>query len=61
MPQALVDKIGKASTFNQGFATVEYLSSALVDMALHLEPGGVVDPDRFERETLTRIGMPRRS
>jgi peptidyl-dipeptidase Dcp len=59
MPQALVDKIQKASTFNQGFATVEYLGSALVDMALHLQPGGVVDPDKFERETLTRIGMPK--
>jgi peptidyl-dipeptidase Dcp len=59
MPQALVDKIGKASKFNQGFATVEYLSSALVDMALHMDPNGVVDPDKFERETLTRIGMPK--
>jgi peptidyl-dipeptidase Dcp len=59
MPQALIDKIKKAETFNQGFATVEYLSSALVDMALHMEPSGVVDPDRFERETLTRIGMPK--
>ena len=37
MPQALVDKIEKAETFNQGFATVEYLSSALVDMKLHIE------------------------
>jgi peptidyl-dipeptidase Dcp len=59
MPQALVKKIEKASTFNQGFATTEYLSSALVDMALHLQPGGVVDPDAFERETLTRLGMPK--
>jgi peptidyl-dipeptidase Dcp len=59
MPQALVDKIGKASKFNQGFATVEYLSSALVDMALHMDPNGVVDPDKFERDTLTRIGMPK--
>ncbi len=59
MPQPLVQKIEKASTFNQGFATTEYLSSALVDMALHLQPGGVVDPDAFERETLTRLGMPK--
>jgi peptidyl-dipeptidase Dcp len=59
MPQALIDKIDAASTFNQGFATAEYLSSALVDMALHMDPDGVVDPDRFERETLTRIGMPK--
>ena len=45
-------------TFNQGFATVEYLSSALVDMELHMDPNGVVDPDAFERETLARLGMP---
>jgi peptidyl-dipeptidase Dcp len=59
MPQALVDRIQQASTFNQGFATVEYLSSALVDMQLHLRPDGVVDPDAFERETLASLGMPR--
>jgi peptidyl-dipeptidase Dcp len=59
MPKALLDKIQKASTFNQGFATVEYLGSALVDMALHMDPNGVVDPDKFERETLQRIGMPK--
>ena len=59
MPQALVDRIQSASTFNQGFATVEYLSSALVDMELHLRPDGNVDPDAFERETLQRLGMPR--
>ena len=52
MPQALVERIQAARQFNQGFATVEYLSSALVDMALHIRPDGVVDPDAFERETL---------
>lgn len=59
MPAALVDKIKKADTFNQGFATVEYLSSALVDMKLHLDPGGAVDPDAFEKKTLVELGMPR--
>jgi peptidyl-dipeptidase Dcp len=59
MPKALLDKIEASSKFNQGFATVEYLSSAMVDMALHMDPNGVVDPDRFERETLTRLGMPK--
>ena len=59
MPPALIERIHAASRFNQGFATVEYLSSALVDMALHIRPDGVVDPDAFERETLTRLGMPR--
>jgi peptidyl-dipeptidase Dcp len=59
MPAALIEKIEKASTFNQGFATAEYLSSAIVDMMLHMDPNGVVDPDRFEREALAKIGMPR--
>ena len=59
MPAALVDKIKKADTFNQGYATVSYLSSALVDMKLHLDPKGVVDPDAFEKKTLAEIGMPK--
>jgi peptidyl-dipeptidase Dcp len=59
MPQALVDKIQKAQTFNQGFATVEYLSSALVDMMLHRDADGVVDPDAFEKKALAEIGMPK--
>ncbi|WP_235531637.1 M3 family metallopeptidase [Sphingomonas sp. Leaf67] len=59
MPQALVDKIEKSSTFNQGFSTVEYLSSAIVDMALHDRETPVTDPAAFERDTLAQIGMPK--
>ena len=59
MPQALVDKINKSKTFNEGFATVEYLSSAIVDMKLHNRAKPVTDPDAFERETLEEIGMPK--
>jgi peptidyl-dipeptidase Dcp len=59
MPQALVDKINKSKTFNEGFSTVEYLSSAIVDMKLHNRAEPVTDPDAFERETLTEIGMPK--
>lgn len=58
MPQELVDKINKSKTFNEGFATVEYLSSAIVDMKLHNREEPVTDPDAFERETLAEIGMP---
>jgi peptidyl-dipeptidase Dcp len=58
MPQALVDKIVASEKFNQGFAVTEYLASALVDMELHTLPGGVVDPDKFERETLAKLKMP---
>jgi peptidyl-dipeptidase Dcp len=59
MPASLVDKIKKADTFNQGFATVEYLSSALVDMKLHLDPNGIIDADAFEKKALAEIGMPK--
>ena len=45
-----------------GFATTEYLASALVDMKLHLAPQGdgiaPIDPDAFERQTLAELGMP---
>jgi peptidyl-dipeptidase Dcp len=58
IPQALVDRIEAASTFNQGFATVEYLASALVDMKLHLAGNATIDPDAFERQTLAELGMP---
>ncbi|MGD9628308.1 MAG: M3 family metallopeptidase [Pyrinomonadaceae bacterium] len=59
IPQELVDKIKKASTFNQGFATTEYLASALIDMKLHLAGSQTIDPDKFERETLAALGMPK--
>jgi peptidyl-dipeptidase Dcp len=58
IPQELVDKIEKASKFNQGFATVEYLASALVDMNLHLAGSQKIDPDKFEKDTLAELGMP---
>src|SRR5687767_13201469 len=59
IPQTLVDKIEKAATFNEGFDTTEYLASALVDMKLHLAGDQKIDPDRFERETLAALKMPK--
>jgi peptidyl-dipeptidase Dcp len=59
LPQPLVDKIKNAKTFNQGFSTVEYLMSALVDMKLHLAGDAEIDPDKFERETLAELGAPK--
>jgi peptidyl-dipeptidase Dcp len=59
MPQSLVDKVERARKFNQGYATVEYLAAALLDMELHTRPEGVFEPAAFEREALARIGMPR--
>ncbi|MEO7176425.1 MAG: M3 family metallopeptidase [Saprospiraceae bacterium] len=58
IPDSLVMRINKASKFNEGFTTTEYLSSALIDMKLHLEAVPTTDPDKFERETLKAMGMP---
>jgi peptidyl-dipeptidase Dcp len=58
IPAALVDKIKKAGKFNIGFGTVEYLSSALVDMKLHLAGSQPIDAAAFEKETLKSLGMP---
>ena len=54
-----IDKLLNARRFNQGWATVEYTASALVDLKLHLDPSPAeVDVVAFEREELARIGMP---
>jgi peptidyl-dipeptidase Dcp len=58
IPQSLVDRIKSAATFNEGFATVEYLSSAIVDMKLHLAGDQKIDPDAFEKQALAELGMP---
>jgi peptidyl-dipeptidase Dcp len=58
LPKELFAKIEKAATFNQGFSTVEYLSSALIDMKLHLAGDKDIDPAAFERDTLKALGMP---
>ncbi|GAA6170351.1 M3 family metallopeptidase [Colwellia sp. KU-HH00111] len=58
MPADLIAKIKQAATFNEGFKTTEYLASALVDMKFHtVDPTGI-DPQKFERDTLTALNMP---
>ena len=59
IPKELLEKIERAAKFNQGFDTVEYLASAIVDMKLHLAGNVVIDPDKFEREALVELGMPK--
>lgn len=59
IPAALVEKIRASDTFNQGFSTVEYLSSAILDMKLHNRSEPVTDARAFERDTLAEIGMPK--
>lgn len=58
IPAELVAKIKKASTFNEGFKTTEYLASALIDMKLHTTDPANIDPDSFERDTLKGMDMP---
>ena len=59
IPDALVAKIKKAATFNQGFGTTEYLASALMDMKLHLADPEGMDVGAFEKETLDALKMPK--
>jgi peptidyl-dipeptidase Dcp len=58
IPQELVAKIKNASTFNEGFKTTEYMSSAIMDLLYHTTDPAKIEPDSFEREQLTRLGMP---
>ncbi|WP_272008711.1 M3 family metallopeptidase [Roseovarius sp. ZX-A-9] len=57
MPKALLDKVLGAATFDMGFQTVEYLGSALVDLAFH-EGTPPADPMARQAEVLAEIGMP---
>jgi peptidyl-dipeptidase Dcp len=57
LPQSLVDRIEKAANFNEGFATVETISSSFVDMKLHLRTDDI-DPRQFEIDTLKALNMP---
>jgi peptidyl-dipeptidase Dcp len=59
IPVELIERIERTATFNEGFATTEYLSAALVDMRLHLAGAAPIDAAEFERQTLEDLGMPR--
>jgi len=60
IPEDLIERLKAARRFNQGFETVEYTASALLDMAIHAQPDpSGVDITEFERSELQRIGMPR--
>ena len=58
IPADLLEKMKKARTFNEGFATAEAQASAIVDMKLHLAGETPVDTKAFEVSTLKEIGMP---
>ncbi len=56
MPEALMDRLLKSRTFNQGYTTTEYLGSSYVDLDFHL--GGAKDAHAVEAETRERMRMP---
>lgn len=58
IPAELVAKINKTHTFRKGFDVTEYLSSALIDMKLHLAGDADIDPRAFEKDELKKLGMP---
>lgn len=57
MPQDLLDKVLKAANFDMGFQTVEYVASALVDLAFH-DGDAPADPMQKQAEVLADLGMP---
>ncbi len=58
MPQEMLQKVLQVTNFDQGFQTVEYVASALVDLAFH-EGAAPADPMEKQAEVLAEIGMPR--
>jgi peptidyl-dipeptidase Dcp len=59
LPEDLLQRFLAARKFNQGFATVEFVSSALVDLEFHSQPASnITDVRAFERAELEKIGMP---
>ncbi len=58
VPQALIEKMNKASKFNQGFETVEYLAASFLDLDYHTLPKGKkVKPADFEKQQMNKIGL----
>ncbi|WP_315716542.1 MULTISPECIES: M3 family metallopeptidase [unclassified Bradyrhizobium] len=59
LPQDLLDRFLAARRFNQGFATVEFVSSALIDLEFHTQPAAASkDVRAFEKAEMEKIGMP---
>lgn len=59
IPDALIERLQAAQTFNQGFGTTEYTASAILDLELHRHPDPAsLDVNAFERELLQRLGLP---
>ncbi len=58
IPQELIDKMGKAGKFSQGFATTEFIAAAFLDMDYHtVKTPGDVDVNAFEKSAMDKIGL----
>ena len=58
IPDALIEKLQKAGTFDQGFATVEYLAASLLDMDYHSQTSSItLDANTFEKNAMQKIGL----
>lgn len=58
IPEALVNKLKKAGTFDQGFITTEYLAASLLDLEYHSQTKDItVDANAFEKAAMTKIGL----
>ena len=57
IPDALLEKISEAGTFNEGFETSEYVAAAYLDMAYHKSEKDIKDIDKFEDDTLAELGL----
>ena len=59
IPDALIEKMQKAGTFDQGFATTEYLAASILDMQYHTQKAAItVDAETFEKEAMAKINLP---
>lgn len=59
IPDALIEKMQKAGTFDQGFVTTEYLAASILDMQYHTQKGNItVDTETFEKEAMNKINLP---
>ncbi|MEM6616707.1 MAG: M3 family metallopeptidase [Pseudomonadota bacterium] len=58
LPEELLERLLASRNFDQGFSTVEYTASALVDLAFHSTGAPIDDPIAFEADVLATLGMP---
>lgn len=59
IPEALIEKMQNAGTFDQGFVTTEYLAASILDMAYHTQKTAITsDAETFEKEAMNKINLP---